>query len=79
MVAGCVIGSCLSSPVAKRGEGEGIAKCKALCKLCDCIGFYCGEECICECNNKNDESELSTHCLYKKTLKMMKILLFIPI
>lgn len=23
--------------------------CKQLCGGCNCNGFYCGEECICEC------------------------------
>ncbi|XP_030382014.1 uncharacterized protein LOC115629643 [Scaptodrosophila lebanonensis] len=31
--------------------------CKALCEHCGCIGFYCGEECICECNNENSDTE----------------------
>ncbi|EDW17979.1 uncharacterized protein LOC6581781 [Drosophila mojavensis] len=31
--------------------------CKALCEHCGCLGFYCGEECICECNNENSDTE----------------------
>lgn len=31
--------------------------CKALCEHCGCLGFYCGEECICECNDENSDTE----------------------
>lgn len=31
--------------------------CKALCEHCGCMGFYCGEECICECNDENSDTE----------------------
>lgn len=43
-----------ASPLIRRNEDQ---KCKDLCNLCSCVGFYCGDECICECNNKDDESE----------------------
>lgn len=35
--------------------------CKALCEHCGCLGFYCGEECICECNGENEKSD--TECI----------------
>lgn len=57
-IAVCAIGSCFASPLMNRIEADGADKCKGLCKLCDCVGFYCGDECICECNNVNvDRSE----------------------
>lgn len=31
--------------------------CRQVCGLCDCDGFYCEDECICECNLEEDESE----------------------
>lgn len=29
--------------------------CKILCGYCNCLSFYCGEECLCECNKENSE------------------------
>lgn len=51
------IGSCSASPIYKSMEGEAFAKCKDLCKMCSCSGFSCGNECICECKYKDDQSE----------------------
>lgn len=31
--------------------------CRAVCGLCECDGYYCGDECICECNLTNEESK----------------------
>ena len=31
--------------------------CKVLCKQCGCLDFYCGEECICECNNDRSDTK----------------------
>ncbi|XP_017843623.1 uncharacterized protein LOC108600500 [Drosophila busckii] len=31
--------------------------CKAICEHCGCLGFYCGEECICECNDDSSNTE----------------------
>ncbi|XP_060660644.1 uncharacterized protein LOC132794305 [Drosophila nasuta] len=43
--------------------------CKALCEHCGCLGFYCGEECICECNNENSDTEcIQTMQLNARTL-----------
>lgn len=33
--------------------------CRQVCGLCDCDGFYCEDECICECNLEEDESEIN--------------------
>lgn len=35
--------------------------CKTFCDKCGCIGFYCGEECICECNQ--DKNGGDTQCI----------------
>lgn len=44
--------------------------CKALCEHCGCLGFYCGEECICECNNENSDTEcIQTMQVNARTLK----------
>lgn len=40
-----------ANPIAE--QETGITKeCKSLCSTCGCLGFYCGEECICECDEK---------------------------
>lgn len=56
-IAICVVGHIGASPLMKRNEAAEAQNCKDLCNLCNCVGFYCGDECICECNNKDDESE----------------------
>lgn len=53
----CAVCHIQASPLLKRNQAMEDQKCKDICKLCNCIGFYCGDECICECNNKDDESE----------------------
>lgn len=46
-----------ASPLPKRQDATEYKKCKDLCKLCNCVGFYCGDECICECHSKDGDSE----------------------
>lgn len=46
-----------ASPFIGRNEIAEARKCKDLCDLCECDGFYYGDECICECNREDDESE----------------------
>lgn len=58
-IAICVVGHIGASPLMKRNEATEARNCKDLCNLCNCVGFYCGDECICECNHKDDESESS--------------------
>lgn len=41
----------------KRQDAADYQNCKNICGLCDCVGFFCGDECICECHNKTDGSE----------------------
>lgn len=38
-------------------ELKNSANCKSLCKHCGCLAFYCGEECICECNDEQSDTE----------------------
>lgn len=38
-------------------EAKHERNCKALCEHCGCLGFYCGEECLCECNDDNSDTE----------------------
>ncbi|SPP77518.1 uncharacterized protein LOC117580309 [Drosophila guanche] len=38
-------------------EAKHELNCKALCEHCGCLGFYCGEECLCECNDENSDTE----------------------
>ncbi|XP_039485010.1 uncharacterized protein LOC120447605 [Drosophila santomea] len=45
--------------------------CKALCEHCGCLGFYCGEECLCECNDDHSDTEcIRTMQMNAKTLNM---------
>lgn len=48
-----VIGCSDASPWMNRDDSQVIEKCRAVCKQCDCIGFYCGDQCICECPKAN--------------------------
>lgn len=59
-VALCVIDSCYSVPISSSEDErnlENTENCKNLCEHCGCMGFYCGDECICECNNQEDEGK----------------------
>ncbi|XP_065360089.1 uncharacterized protein LOC135953975 [Calliphora vicina] len=48
----------VSSPNSNNDdEMKNTGNCKSLCKHCGCLGFYCGEECICECNNDHSDTE----------------------
>ncbi|KAH8363200.1 hypothetical protein KR084_006788, partial [Drosophila pseudotakahashii] len=45
--------------------------CKALCEHCGCLGFYCGEECLCECNDDKSDTEcIRTMQMNAKTLNL---------
>lgn len=45
--------------------------CKALCEHCGCLGFYCGEECLCECNDDQSDTEcIRTMQMNAKTLNL---------
>lgn len=45
-------------------EVEKTKVCKELCGLCGCTGFYCGDECICECNKQSDEGIFKIFILF---------------
>lgn len=47
----------LASPTQKSNYIEQENSCRDVCGLCDCNGFYCEDECICECSLEEDESE----------------------
>ncbi|KAM7358212.1 uncharacterized protein ACRADG_003272 [Cochliomyia hominivorax] len=48
----------VSSPYENNeDELKNTGHCKNLCKHCGCLPFYCGEECICECNNEHSDTE----------------------
>lgn len=40
-------------------EIEKSESCKNLCGHCGCTGFYCGDECICECNGQESEGKFN--------------------
>lgn len=46
-----------ANPLMEGPDAVEYENCKNLCNLCNCIGFYCGDECICECFDKSDGSE----------------------
>lgn len=47
----------VAGPAKKSNYIEQENSCRKVCGLCDCDGFYCEDECICECNLENDESK----------------------
>ncbi|KAG4077533.1 hypothetical protein HA402_002960 [Bradysia odoriphaga] len=50
-----IISTVQSVPVSDSSvESENAAKCKKLCGFCGCAGYYCGDECLCECNSATD-------------------------
>lgn len=55
-VVTCAIISMVQSVPVKDSsvESENAAKCKTLCGYCGCTGYYCGDECLCECNSQNE-------------------------
>lgn len=55
VVTCAIISTVQSVPVSDSSvESENAAKCKKLCGFCDCAGYYCGDECLCECNSLTD-------------------------
>lgn len=55
-VVTCAIISTVESVPLKDSsiESENAAKCKNLCGFCGCAGYYCGDECLCECNSQTE-------------------------
>lgn len=58
----CAVNFNEASPLVKRNEAAEAQKCKDICNSCSCVGFYCGDECICECN-KEDEEGIHRHLM----------------
>lgn len=46
-----------AAPSPNEEELSNTRHCKALCNQCGGLGFYCGEECICECNDDRSDTE----------------------
>lgn len=34
-----------------------VRSCKELCGSCGCLGFYCGDECLCECDGEGEDAD----------------------
>ncbi|CAO1304665.1 unnamed protein product [Diamesa hyperborea] len=45
-----------STPARESNFIEQENSCRSVCGLCDCDGFYCEDECICECNLTEDDN-----------------------
>lgn len=52
-----VVSCAYANPAARSNYIEQENSCRQVCGLCDCDGFYCEDECICECNMEDDESK----------------------
>ncbi|XP_067648324.1 uncharacterized protein [Eurosta solidaginis] len=47
--------------------------CKSLCEQCGCIGFYCGEQCLCEYNKlTSDQTRRSNSYARRNDTKVMR-------
>lgn len=55
VVTCAIISTVQSVPVSDTSvASENAAKCKKLCGFCGCTGYYCGDECLCECNSPTE-------------------------
>jgi hypothetical protein len=54
-----VISNVHSGPAVKSNYIEQENSCREVCGLCDCDGFYCEDECICECSIKDEDSKFN--------------------
>lgn len=57
VVLALVVSFAIAGPTKKSNYIEQENSCRQVCGLCDCDGFYCEDECICECNLEEDESK----------------------
>jgi hypothetical protein len=57
VVLALVVSFAIAGPAKKSNYIEQENSCRQVCGLCDCDGFYCEDECICECNLEEDESK----------------------
>lgn len=55
VVTCAIISTVQSVPVQDSSvTSENAAKCKKLCGFCGCDGYFCGDECLCECNSSTE-------------------------
>lgn len=47
----------LANPKNQNNYLEQESSCKDVCSHCECEGFYCEDECICECDIEEEESK----------------------
>lgn len=40
-------------PLDDIDEQQMVSNCNKLCRQCGCLGFYCGDECLCECDSEH--------------------------
>lgn len=55
-----------SNPPSKSNYIEQEKSCRDVCSLCSCEGFYCEDECICECQIADEDSKLQILKKYTK-------------
>lgn len=73
VVSCAVISTVQSVPVSDSSVvSENADKCKKLCGLCGCTGYYCGDECLCECNSQTD-GEAACVDVMKSNCKKMEL------
>lgn len=58
IIIGCTIAFTAGIPLKEDLDNEKVVSCKNLCSQCNCVGFYCGEECLCECSDQNDDGNV---------------------
>lgn len=51
-------------------ELQNAINCKSVCGDCRCRGYYCGEECICECDSENEEDIRCLATMHNKCKKL---------
>lgn len=65
----------LANPVDKKNFIQQENSCRSVCELCDCDGFYCEDECICECNVQSEDSKFHFLIQLKIVESQMQILI----
>lgn len=69
VVLALVVSVALATPAQRSNYIEQEHSCREVCGLCDCDGFYCEDECICECNLEEDESKEKQRLKLRGNLK----------
>ncbi|XP_005180850.1 uncharacterized protein LOC101888819 [Musca domestica] len=70
-------GNLRSLQLLEEDEKKNIKNCQALCEHCGCLNFYCGEECLCECNEENSNSKCILEMQKNARIKKMPFELLI--